>query len=1021
MGLALKVHCQAVQGNNMSTVNRLVFVLLTYVLIESYADAQPVSSSDLKALTAKCMDAQTPMQCRDAVPACERLVGILQKVIHSPVVDHVIAKRLGALAWCEHAIGRYQDAEQHSRALLALRKTLVGEEHVLIASDLGSLAAVLAEQGKYKEAEALLRQSLAMVQKLLGNEHPDVARYLDNLAAVLDEQGQYKDAETMYRQALAMRRKLLGSEHADVALSLNNLATLLKSQGQYREAEALCREGLLIRQKLLGNEHLDVAESLSALGSILEAQGKDDEARKLYYKALKMRQKLLGEVHPQIAYSLSNLAIVLVRQGEYKEAEELYRPALQLLQLLFGPDHPKIANVLNNLATALDSQGKFAEAETFYRQALAMQQKLLGNEHTAVANTLNNLAVVLEHQDKYKEAELLYRQALLIWQKLLGSEHPDVANTLNNLATCLLAQGQTDAAVPLLRQTTQIHEGQLRAMASETRMEALLGFLRGEENIIYGLLLTSANPALRKLALTLALLRKGRAAEAGIQANRLLHRHRNNAKVQQLFQQWQHVRQQREALLYRGLGALKPEDHKAQLEDLKLQAESLEAQVSVALPEFRALQPPDFDEILPAVAKRLPKDGLLIEFVWAKPFQANAKTDETRWSTPHLVAILLLPNQEVAVQDLGEAAQVDDRVRKLREALESSTSDPVIPARALYDQILAPLQKQLTGHTHLYLSPDGTLNLVPFDALHDGQDYLLGRYEFHYLTSGRDLLQRVSEDPRQPALILANPDFGQAASAEQKTLYQRLGKLSRLPGTEREARAIGPLLRGTTLLARRAGEEAVRRTQGPWVLHIATHGLFLEDTDLSVPLDARGMRSLSALPRSKKADLSPTLADATAESLVLPGGAGPLSRSALVLAGAARGERAANTAQDGLLTAEEARSLDLNGTQLVVLSACETGKGALSAGQGVYGLRRAFLVAGAETLVTSLWRVHDEATGELMELYYRKLIEQKQGRLAGMRAAMQELRRRPDRSHPYYWAPFLVIGQDGPLLSFSGR
>ena len=138
-----------------------------------------------------------------------------------------------------------------------------------------------------------------------------------------------------------------------------------------------------------------------------------------------------------------------------------------------------------------------------------------------------------------------------------------------------------------------------------------------------------------------------------------------------------------------------------------------------------------------------------------------------------------------------------------------------------------------------------------------------------------------------------------------------------------------------------------------------------------------------------------------------------LSRSALVLADAAKGEGAASAAEDGLLTAEEARSLDLFGTQLVVLSACDTGQGELSVGQGVYGLRRAFLVAGAETLVTSLWQVNDAATGKLMTLYYQKLLKEKRGRLQAMQEAMQEMRKK--YKHPYYWAPFLVIGADGPV------
>src|SRR5262249_42553379 len=142
-------------------------------------------------------------------------------------------------------------------------------------------------------------------------------------------------------------------------------------------------------------------------------------------------------------------------------------------------------------------------------------------------------------------------------------------------------------------------------------------------------------------------------------------------------------------------------------------------------------------------------------------------------------------------------------------------------------------------------------------------------------------------------------------------------------------------------------------------------------------------------------------------------GRGSLSRSVLLLAGAEHADAAADASHDGLLTAEEVRSLDLWGTQLVVLSACDTGRGALWAGQGGYGLRRAFLVAGAETLVTSLWSVSDAATGELMISYYQKLVQGRRARVTAMEEAMQDMKRK--RPHPYYWAPFIVIGQDGPL------
>jgi CHAT domain-containing protein len=238
-----------------------------------------------------------------------------------------------------------------------------------------------------------------------------------------------------------------------------------------------------------------------------------------------------------------------------------------------------------------------------------------------------------------------------------------------------------------------------------------------------------------------------------------------------------------------------------------------------------------------------------------------------------------------------------------------------------------------------------------------------------------------------------------------ETFYQRLAKLTRLPGALREAGFIGGLLSIAPRVGAAATEAVVRSSPAPWVLHIASHGLFLGGESWA----GAGGRSAPELAQRKGV----LFGDFATESLKINGDPDALSRSALVLAGAARGDQAKSAAEDGLLTGDEAQSLDLRGTQLVVLSACGTGQGELSVGQGVYGMRRSFLVAGAETLVSSLWQVSDEATGKLMEVYYQKLLVEKKGRLEAMQEAMQQMREQ--YRHPYYWAPFQVIGSDGPL------
>jgi CHAT domain-containing protein len=345
-----------------------------------------------------------------------------------------------------------------------------------------------------------------------------------------------------------------------------------------------------------------------------------------------------------------------------------------------------------------------------------------------------------------------------------------------------------------------------------------------------------------------------------------------------------------------------------------------------------------------------------------------------------------------------------------------------------------PLRPLLTPSRQVFLSPDGALNLVPFAALVDqsGQ-YLVTRYEFSYLTSGRDLLRLQAPRPeRRSAMVVADPDFGELPSPggegshEIELKYEpgsRSSILSNaffppLPGTAEEARALKAMLPGAMVLTgARATEAAIKRAAGPGILHIATHGFFL--SDVAAPNESRDLTLSAGNPGAGRIE-------------------NPLLRSGLALSGANLRKTRADHEDDGILTAEEASALDLWGTTLVVMSACDTGVGNVRNGEGVYGLRRAMALAGAETQVMSLWPVSDKATRDLMIEYYKKLLSGT-GRSEALRAAQLRMLaggpRAADRSsrilltksgespqqttagktrdysHPYYWACFIQSGE----------
>jgi CHAT domain-containing protein len=403
------------------------------------------------------------------------------------------------------------------------------------------------------------------------------------------------------------------------------------------------------------------------------------------------------------------------------------------------------------------------------------------------------------------------------------------------------------------------------------------------------------------------------------------------------------------------------------------------------------------DALQSEVRASIPAGAALVEMLLYRPLAPRPRGPGAAGMPLRYAAYVVRRGASEAFVDLGEAEPMDRLVVNLRRsyARPESRAGAMDAARRLDARLMQPLRAALGDTTQVLLAPEGLLNLVPFGALVDEAGrFLIERYEFNYLASGRDL-PRMAGTPapaRGPPLIVGDPAFGPAGrpvasadihSASSPSPRSRdFGGVSfePLPGTAAEASAIRQLVPGATLLSGNAAtESAVKAARGPRLLHLATHGFFLEES-----------------PRPR---------------LGSPPGEDALLRSGLVFAGV-NGLRSGQ--DDGVLTALEAGGLDLAGTQLVVLSACETGLGEVRNGEGVFGLRRAFVVAGAETLVMSLWEVDDDTTQRMMVDYYRRLAKG-DGRIEALRQAQLALRADPRSSHPFFWAGFIASGQDGPI------
>lgn len=982
--------------------------------------------------------------------------------------DTSVALALHVLGKCYYFAANYSRCESLWTDAVAMREKILGSDHPHVATTLCNLAALYANQGKYREADSFWKRGLAIGEKTLGSDHL-VARSLNGLAILYRKQGKYAQAESLYERALAIREKAGEPDHLAVAATLNNLANCYRDQAKFAEAEPLFKRALDIRERTSGPDHPYVAQSSNNLANLYLDQGRYKEAKPLYKRALAIREQKLGPDHPDVAVSLDNLALLYQEQGRYQEVESLHKRALSIEEKAFGPNHPLVAQTLNNLASLYRNQGRHGEAEVLHRRALSVRQKALGSNHPQVAQSLSNLAFVCTEQGKYDEAESLFKRALAIQEKALGLDHLDVANSLNNLAALYANQARYAEAESLCRRALSVREKTLssehpdvcvslgnlavlfgslglpdksvgyyrKLLRSRQRfIEYVFSYASEDQKMRYVERYPLVNHTLLSFAITnnsgdsrgtaLEMMLKAKAAVIdAVAAEKQIVFCSYDDETQRKAKKHAELCGEISTLVLAGARKLNPSTYRDRLQTLSSMKDSLEAELSKTCAEFK-------DELatrrltVTELAATLPQAGVLWEFVQYKPYDfVKVGSDEEKTGPPRYLAFTLDRAGNTSLTDLGDAGEIDSLVNLARRMVYRARSEVHSASAAeaekrlntvtgrLYEVIFAPLESHLSGRANIYVCPDGQLNLLPFEILHcpDGQ-YVIEKFGISYLSSGRDLLRfKKKQEPTDWALVLADPDFNlsqeRLARHRDETLKKSdvisfvhepsrgasgclNNRFDPLPHSREEAKSVGKTLEKKAKMnvdsyyGGDALEEILKgMSTPPRVLHLATHGYFCEDLNL-------------------------------AENRMLEN---PLLRSGLAFSGANRlmdvKRNDDSQAEDGILTAFEASGLNLVGTELVTLSACETGVGQVKNGEGVYGLRRAFQCAGARTIVMSLWKVPDKETCKLMDDFYENWLSGQTKKEALRQAALKILSDRRAKSkstHPLFWGGFVLLG-----------
>lgn len=866
---------------------------------------------------------------------------------------------------------------------------------------------------KYPEALERAEKVLAIRLKEQGPDHPDTGMAYFALANIYSDIPDVKKSETFYLRALEIRDKALGRDHISLAGIYNNLGVLYKDQGKYTDAERLYQRALEIREKALEPGHLLIASSLNNLAGVVRLRGDETRAAALYRRVLEIREKAFGPDHPDVATALNNLVSA---DADLAAAEPIYLRALAIREKSLPADHPDIAQTLYNMAIMYSTAGKLDKADAACRRAFEIFEKSLGPEHPFTTYPLNHLGVIAKNRGDFIAAEDLYLRTVAVKEKVQGPYHPDLGGAFANLANLYTITGQYEKAIAAQQRANEIFDYNIALNLSAGSEREKLNYIRtltyiGDQTLTLALDDVKNSNAADELAFAAVLQRKGRVLDAFSDSIASLRR-RAGQEQQKLLDERNAVISELSSLVLNGPGQNSSENYKDRLRTLEAKRDVLETRISRENPGYFESS----RKVSPAMVRGAMTPGTaLVEFVSYRPvsrrqfeFSGAEHARPDAFGRSKYAVFVMTADGKLNKQLVGDQQEIDSMIEKFRQSLrDPRRTDNRTIGRILDDKIMRAVRRLAGDATHLLISADGSLNLIPFESLVDENDrYLVERFSFSYLTSGRDLARR--HEPRSPKsspLVVANPEYGDFPRTDVDKLRAVAGTVRSkekrrsitsarnvddtyflpLSGTLQEAQSIKALFpHSVSLTGVRATETALKLARAPEILHFATHGFFLEDFGP----DSTKTRS-AADPSGRERS------------------ANPLLRAGLALAGA--NMRSGKT-DDGILTALEASGLDLAGTKLVVLSACDTGVGEIRTGEGVYGLRRAFVLAGAESLLMSLWPVSDLVTRELMAGYYANL-KQGFGRGESIRRVQLEMLKRPNRRHPFYWAGFIQYGE----------
>lgn len=823
----------------------------------------------------------------------------------------------------------------------------------------------------YKKAGYFFKEAEKSLTKNGGQNTLFYAQTLSNQALLSQALGKYAEAEKKHKEAMEIRKNIATEKSQAYATSLNNLGMFYKETGKYTEAENLLNQGLRITEDIAGKNQVPYCIILNNKAMLFQTLGRTAESIKMLEEVLKYAEPLMREKSDNYQRFQVNLGLLYQESGKFQEAEKMYLDAIKSKERRLKGNHPDVAHIKNHLAALYVQQDKLAEAEKILLEAKKVYEKNKALETSYYATNLANLGNVYRLQDKLPEALTNLKEALKIRLATLGEMHPAYARNQEDLALVYWQMKSQKEAQELFKAVLDKNNNFIKSYfpaMSEDEKSKYWNKLRPSYIRFYNFALAfkDQEPSLINQMHEAHISTKGILLSSTIKVKQQI---LNSGKPEliDLYKKWTDTKENL-AKLY----SFSKQDLLAQginRDSIQKVANDMEKQLSSSSNAFANADEKTIN--FSQISNKLTDKDAIVDILSLKKF-------DKKFSDEHIYVAFIGKKSQITpnVVILENGNDLNGKFFKYyRNAIKNKTYD-----KHSYLQYWKNIDDNLANVNKIYLSLDGVYNQISVATIPKSEGkYLVDEKAFVLLTNVKDILNPKINYTNKELSMFANPNYGEG------------GQIAALPGTQKEADAINKIatakgFKVVKTTAIKATESEVKKVKSPRILHVATHGFFQSDAEEEKPISF-GLES-----------------EKTEENSLL--------KSGLLFANAEKGmtqqnSREFQTQDNGILTAYEVQNVDLSNTEFAILSACETGLGDVKAGEGVYGLQRAFQIAGANTIIMSLWTVSDEATQELMTLFYQNFLTS-YNKIDAFKKAQQQLKIK--YKEPYFWGAFVMIG-----------